>query len=824
MAEVSEGDVLDGRYRIGPLIARGGMSSVHRATDLRLGRDVAAKVMDPRFVHDESFRVRFEREARAVARMADESLVNVYDQGSDPAGHVFLIMELVDGGTLRELLRERGPMPPHAAAAVLRPVLRALSLAHERSMVHRDIKPENVLISDSGKVKLADFGLVRAAADSKVTSNSVIVGTVGYLSPEQVTGAEVTPASDVYSTGVLLYELLTGTTPFSGDSSLAVALQRLNRDVPPPSEIIDGVPPEFDDLVAHACAREPGDRFASAAEFAAELDDVIDELGLPPFRVPAPVDSAAHRASRTRDDLDAPDPEDVRGTELFDGPPQPGLFGPHGRDGMNETRHDVPAAPLPLPGTFASPDAGDGYGEGFGDDYAEDYGDHADDRHGYDGAYDDRDDFAARPDATSVLPGVVPGAPGAVPGMPPDAPGQPPYRADVPAPRHAAPEHGDGGHDGHGGRGATPARRQAGAREGRQRTRTGCAIWLIIALIATLGMGLGAWWLGSGRYGEVPSISGMTEQQASAAVSDAGFEPVAQQQYHDAVPQAQVIGTEPLAGARAVKGTPVTVLVSLGRPTVPALPGDRSPSRYSTMLKERTLVEATGDPMYSETVPKGSILMIEPAAGQTVATGSTVTVHLSKGQAPVNVPDVVGLDIDDARKVIEDVGLTVADVTEEFSDRYDPDAVISVSPEPGTGLARGSDITLTVNNGIEVPDVEGLSLDEARKRLTDAGLAVRNVTRSEDSPRRGGQVDSTSPQGGTMVEPSNATVDIVVSDRVEVPNILGSKIGDAREKLEELGLKLKISGDASDDDRIYSQSPRSGSDAKRGDEVTVRGF
>lgn len=824
MAEVSEGDVLDGRYRIGPLIARGGMSSVHRATDLRLGRDVAAKVMDPRFVHDESFRVRFEREARAVARMADESLVNVYDQGSDPAGHVFLIMELVDGGTLRELLRERGPMPPHAAAAVLRPVLRALSLAHERSMVHRDIKPENVLISDSGKVKLADFGLVRAAADSKVTSNSVIVGTVGYLSPEQVTGAEVTPASDVYSTGVLLYELLTGTTPFSGDSSLAVALQRLNRDVPPPSEIIDGVPPEFDDLVAHACAREPGDRFASAAEFAAELDDVIDELGLPPFRVPAPVDSAAHRASRTRDDLDAPDPEDVRGTELFDGPPQPGLFGPHGRDGMNETRHDVPAAPLPLPGTFASPDAGDGYGEGFGDDYAEDYGDHADDRHGYDGAYDDRDDFAARPDATSVLPGVVPGAPGAVPGMPPGAPGQPPYRADVPAPRHAAPEHGDGGHDGHGGRGATPARRQAGAREGRQRTRTGCAIWLIIALIATLGMGLGAWWLGSGRYGEVPSISGMTEQQASAAVSDAGFEPVAQQQYHDAVPQAQVIGTEPLAGARDVKGAPVTVLVSLGRPTVPALPGDRSPSRYSTMLKERTLVEATGDPMYSETVPKGSILMIEPAAGQTVATGSTVTVHLSKGQAPVNVPDVVGLDIDDARKGIEDVGLTVADVTEEFSDRYDPDAVISVSPEPGTGLARGSDITLTVNNGIEVPDVEGLSLDEARKRLTDAGLAVRNVTRSEDSPRRAGQVDSTSPQGGTMVEPSNATVDIVVSDRVEVPNILGSKIGDAREKLEELGLKLKISGDASDDDRIYSQSPRSGSDAKRGDEVTVRGF
>ncbi|HHT32685.1 MAG TPA: serine/threonine protein kinase, partial [Corynebacterium sp.] len=394
MAEVSEGDVLDGRYRIGPLIARGGMSSVHRATDLRLGRDVAAKVMDPRFVHDESFRIRFEREARAVARMADESLVNVYDQGHDAAGHVFLIMELVDGGTLRELLRERGPMPPHAAAAVLAPVLRALSLAHDRSMVHRDIKPENVLISDSGRVKLADFGLVRAAADSKVTSNSVIVGTVGYLSPEQVTGAEMTPASDVYSTGILLYELLTGSTPFTGDTSLAVALQRLNKDVPPPSEAIDGVPPEFDELVARACAREPGDRFTSANEFAAELDEIVDELGLPPFRVPAPVDSAAHRASRTKDDLEAPDPEDVRGTELFDGPPEPGLFGPHGRDGMNETRHDVPAAPLPVPGTFASPDAGDGYAdEDFGDDFRDDFGTGSDDRPDdrWDGRYDDGD-------------------------------------------------------------------------------------------------------------------------------------------------------------------------------------------------------------------------------------------------------------------------------------------------------------------------------------------------------------------------------------------------------------------------------------------------
>lgn len=262
MAQLREGDLLDGRYRIGATIAHGGMSTVYRATDLRLDREVAAKVMDPRFVNDLAFRTRFEREARSVAHMSDESLVNVYDQGTDANGHVFLIMELVDGGTLRELLRERGPMPPHAATAVMRPVLRALSLAHSQDLVHRDIKPENVLISDSGKVKLADFGLVRAVADAKITSNSVIVGTVAYLSPEQVTGAPVHPESDVYSAGILLFELLTGSTPFDGDSSLGIALKRLNEPVPPPSEFIDGVPPEFDELVGQACARNPEDRFS----------------------------------------------------------------------------------------------------------------------------------------------------------------------------------------------------------------------------------------------------------------------------------------------------------------------------------------------------------------------------------------------------------------------------------------------------------------------------------------------------------------------------------------------------------------------------------
>ena len=281
------GVVLDRRYRIDAPIARGGMSTVYRGMDLRLDRPVAIKVMDPQFAADPQFLARFEFEARAVARLAHPGLVGVHDQGSD-GEHAFLVMELVEGGTLRELLRERGPMPPHAAAAVARPVLEALAVAHRAGLVHRDIKPENVLISHTGDVKIADFGLVRAIAASSTTSRSVILGTAQYLSPEQVTTGTADARSDVYSAGVLLFEMLTGTTPFTGDTSLSIAYQRIDNDVPEPSSRIEGVPPEFDDLVVRATERDPDARFADAGAMAAQLRTVSAELALPSYRVPAP--------------------------------------------------------------------------------------------------------------------------------------------------------------------------------------------------------------------------------------------------------------------------------------------------------------------------------------------------------------------------------------------------------------------------------------------------------------------------------------------------------------------------------------------------------
>lgn len=292
-ADPLAGTVLDGRYRVDTLIATGGMSRVYRGLDLRLDRPVALKIMDSRYAGDNHFLTRFQREARAVARLKDPGLVAVYDQGIDGV-NPFLVMELIDGGTLRELLNERGPMPPHAAAAVLGPVLGGLAVAHREGLVHRDIKPENILISDDGDVKIADFGLVRAIAEAKITSTSVILGTAAYLSPEQVSTGDAGPASDVYAVGILTFELLTGRTPFTGDTALSVAYQRIDTDVPPPSTVISGVPTQFDELVIRATARDLADRYTDADDMAAELEAIVEELGLPDFRVPAPRDSAQH--------------------------------------------------------------------------------------------------------------------------------------------------------------------------------------------------------------------------------------------------------------------------------------------------------------------------------------------------------------------------------------------------------------------------------------------------------------------------------------------------------------------------------------------------
>jgi eukaryotic-like serine/threonine-protein kinase len=265
------GRVLDGRYRVLSHIADGGMASVYLALDTRLEREVALKVMRPGLAADETFVSRFRREARSAARLSHPHVVAVFDQGEDD-GSMFLAMEYVPGQTLREVMQAEGPLTPRAALDIMDPVLQALSAAHRAGIIHRDVKPENVILREDGTVKVADFGLARAVTTQTTTAQTgMLLGTVAYLSPEQVERGIADARSDVYAAGLILFEMLTGTKAFTGDSPIHVAYQHVHGSIPAPSSRVASVPTELDTLVALATARDPDQRPADAGEFLSEV-------------------------------------------------------------------------------------------------------------------------------------------------------------------------------------------------------------------------------------------------------------------------------------------------------------------------------------------------------------------------------------------------------------------------------------------------------------------------------------------------------------------------------------------------------------------------
>ncbi len=264
------GQLLDGRYRVESTLARGGMATVYRAVDIRLDRVVALKVMHPELAADEGFVARFIEEARSAARLSHPAVVAVFDQGED-SGTVYLAMEYIEGRTLRQVLRERGRLSPTHALDVLDPVLAALEAAHTNGIVHRDVKPENVLVGDDGRVKVADFGLAKALTNASTATRGLLLGTVNYISPEQALGEVATPRSDVYSAGVMLYELLTGRPPHTGPTDFVVVRRHIEEDVPPPSLAEPTVPAQLDELVRRATQREPLRRYSDAGVFLAEV-------------------------------------------------------------------------------------------------------------------------------------------------------------------------------------------------------------------------------------------------------------------------------------------------------------------------------------------------------------------------------------------------------------------------------------------------------------------------------------------------------------------------------------------------------------------------
>lgn len=268
--------VLGERYEIGGVLGRGGMAEVHRGRDLRLGREVAVKVLRSDLARDPSFQVRFRREAQAAASLNHPAIVAVYDTGEDrtaTGATPYIVMEYVEGQTLRDVLRGEGVLPPERAMSLAADICGALDFSHRNGIVHRDVKPGNVMITPQGTVKVMDFGIARAVSDSAatMTSTAAVIGTAQYLSPEQARGEGVDARSDVYSVGCLLYELVTGAPPFTGDSPVAVAYQHVREDPRLPSSINPAVPPELDAILLKAMSKNPANRYQSAAEMRNDL-------------------------------------------------------------------------------------------------------------------------------------------------------------------------------------------------------------------------------------------------------------------------------------------------------------------------------------------------------------------------------------------------------------------------------------------------------------------------------------------------------------------------------------------------------------------------
>jgi beta-lactam-binding protein with PASTA domain len=265
------GTILNGRYELIEPIGDGGMATIWRARDTVLGRDVAVKLMRPEYGRDPDFVVRFRQEATSAASLADPTIVQVFDAGESAEGP-FIVMELVAGEDLAALLRRNGPLPPRQAARVAAEVAKALQAAHDQGIVHRDVKPGNILISRDGRVRVTDFGIARALAEAQLTLPGTTLGSVHYFSPEQAQGEPATPASDVYSLGIVLFEMLTGRRPWEGDNAAAVAVARVRTDAAPPSSLRAGVPPELDAIAIRALARDPAGRFPSAKAMADALE------------------------------------------------------------------------------------------------------------------------------------------------------------------------------------------------------------------------------------------------------------------------------------------------------------------------------------------------------------------------------------------------------------------------------------------------------------------------------------------------------------------------------------------------------------------------
>jgi beta-lactam-binding protein with PASTA domain/serine/threonine protein kinase len=632
------GQVLDGRYRVDARIAVGGMATVYRALDTRLDRVLALKVMHPGLAADGAFVERFIREAKSVARLAHPNVVQVFDQGTD-GSYVYLAMEYVAGCTLRDVLRERGALQPRAALDILEPVLAALGAAHRAGFVHRDMKPENVLIGDDGRVKVADFGLVRSV-DTVTTTTGAVLGTVSYLSPEQIEQPGTADARvDVYACGVVLYEMLTGDRPHDGDSPAVVLYKHLHEDVPPPSAVVPGLPYELDELVASATARTPDLRPYDAVALLAQTREAHGRLSadqldaVPPQALSAEYAGAENRTSVIPRTLTVPrllpvnedEPVYHRTSRLESPPPPPSRRG-RSSGGLRRGPVLIIAAILLALGLGAGV------------------------------WYINSGQFTQ------------------VPALLTKTEAQARYRLD-----EAGLETGK----------VTYAYSDTVKRGTVISTDPGVGARIRDHDSVSITVSKGP------QTVKVPDVQGDSLSTARTRLKAAGLQPgMVTREFSDDVPKGFVISTDPGDGTTLRAGSAIALTVSKGAPVdVPDVTGEDLADARADLAEAGLKVKIATTRVNSDD-DAGQVAEQTPAADSQAADGDTITLTISKGPEMIEVPDVTGDSVDDAKAELEDAGFQV-DEDRGLLGLFG-DTVKKQSVEGGDTAPKGSTIKITI--------------------------------------------------------------------------------------------------------------------------------
>jgi eukaryotic-like serine/threonine-protein kinase len=630
--------LFDGRYRIVRKLGSGGMANVYLAEDEDLGRRVAIKILNERYANDELFIERFRREAKSAAALSHPNIVSVYDRG-EAEGTYYIAMEVIEGRSLKELIMTRGPLPIPQALAYTHEILEALRFAHRHGIIHRDIKPHNILIGE--RLKVTDFGIARAGA-SQMTEAGSIMGTAQYLSPEQARGAPVTAASDLYSVGIVLYEMLTGKVPFTGDSAIEIAMKHLNEAPKPPSKIRPEIPEELDAVVLRALAKNPEDRYQTAEDFSEDLHRV--EAGLPL----APETSEAATALLTG--AAVPLASDGGSTEVLAG-----------------TAVTRPQGPPPPPVAQRPPPYGPGY-----------YDEPPRRRRrwvpwlivalllaaaGFAGWYvfsQIQDQLAANePVAVPSVLGLREEA--AVnliqnAGLQPDV--QKAANADV----------------------------QKGV-VFDQNPNPGTRIQKddrVTILVST----------GPPKT-SVPDVVGMNYGDAVQALNDANLN-ASKNEVFSQKPAGQVVDQDPPAGEQVVEGTEVVLDVSKGakQVEVPSVIGKTEADARATLEQAGFEVSSTSAP--SDTTPEGSVSDQSPDGGTQATKGSTVAITISSGPSTTTVPDEIGQDKQVAIDDLKANGFKVHAENVACGDPNQDNIVQDQDPAGGSDAPPGSTVDIFV--------------------------------------------------------------------------------------------------------------------------------